>query len=416
MKPWMFLSSFLLGLWLIAAPVTFGYQSDPLFYSDLGCGLALICLGVGRYTGIWVSWGLALIGCWLGLAPLVFWAPTASCYLNDTLCGLLILALFTQLPTIANGVPDTGPAIPPGWSYNPSSWPQRLPILLLALIGWLASRYMAAYQLGYIDHIEDPFFGDGTVKVITSAISQKFPVPDAGLGALAYSLELIATCKGGERRWRTEPWMVILFGLLAIPVSLTSVCLILLQPLIVGSWCSFCLLTAFCMLTLVVLSIDEVTAVLQYLIRSKEKPFWQLLFEGGPCQQASEDRKTPSLQASWSELGRAAKWGVTLPWNLLASVGMGMVVMAFPNQLQIEGTLANVDHIFGPLTIVISMISLSEITRKVRLLNLLFAAIILIVALFEGHLIAHASASLLIGLMAIRAGPIRDAHGFSKKL
>ena len=31
----------------------------------------------------------------------------------------------------------------PGWTYNPSSWPQRLPIIALALIGFA----IAGYQL-----------------------------------------------------------------------------------------------------------------------------------------------------------------------------------------------------------------------------------------------------------------------------
>jgi hypothetical protein len=36
----------------------------------------------------------------------------------------------------------TGPTVPPGWSYNPSDWAQRLPIILLAVLGLYVSRYL----------------------------------------------------------------------------------------------------------------------------------------------------------------------------------------------------------------------------------------------------------------------------------
>ena len=39
---------------------------------------------------------------------------------------------------------------PTGWSYNPSAWPQRVPIIVLALIGAAIASYLAAYQFGWI--------------------------------------------------------------------------------------------------------------------------------------------------------------------------------------------------------------------------------------------------------------------------
>src|SRR3546814_6202012 len=71
----------------------------------------------------------------------------------------------------------TGPDTPPGWSYNPSAWTQRLPIIFLALIGLLVARYLTAYQLGQISGVWEPFFPglpdepgkNGTEAVITSS-------------------------------------------------------------------------------------------------------------------------------------------------------------------------------------------------------------------------------------------------------
>ena len=36
--------------------------------------------------------------------------------------------------------------IPPGWDYNPATWPQRLPIIVLAMIGFVIATYLALYQ------------------------------------------------------------------------------------------------------------------------------------------------------------------------------------------------------------------------------------------------------------------------------
>src|SRR3546814_10568699 len=74
----------------------------------------------------------------------------------------------------------TGPDTPPGWSYNPSAWTQRLPIIFLALIGLLVARYLTAYQLGQISGVWEPFFPglpdepgkNGAEAVITSSVSE----------------------------------------------------------------------------------------------------------------------------------------------------------------------------------------------------------------------------------------------------
>src|SRR3546814_1230480 len=76
------------------------------------------------------------------------------------------------------------------WSYNPSAWTQRLPIIFLALIGLLVARYLTAYQLGQISGVWEPFFPglpdepgkNGTEAVITSSVSEAFPIPDAAHG------------------------------------------------------------------------------------------------------------------------------------------------------------------------------------------------------------------------------------------
>jgi uncharacterized membrane protein len=70
------------------------------------------------------------------------------------------------------------------------------------------------------------------------------PLPDATLGALAYLVEAILTVVGGSHRWRTAPWLVVVFGLVLLGLAVTSFVLILTQIFLVRAFCSLCLLSA----------------------------------------------------------------------------------------------------------------------------------------------------------------------------
>ena len=43
------------------------------------------------------------------------------------------------------------------------------------------------------------------------------------------------------------PWMVTFFGILVVPLGLTHIVLVISQPVVVGAWCTFCLLAALIM-------------------------------------------------------------------------------------------------------------------------------------------------------------------------
>lgn len=403
-----------MGLWLATGPFIFGYQPKAM-ENDLLCGLALMVLGflARPQKRVWVPWTCSIIGIWLQFAPLAFWGHAAS-YLNDSLVGALVVLFSIIIPPIPKQMPDTGPSIPPGWSYNPSSWGQRIPIAVFAIVGWLVSRYLAAYQLGHIDAVWDPFFGDGTLRVITSDVSKAFPVSDAGLGSLAYVTEALLTCQGGERRWRTSPWMVIIFGILVVPLSLVSIILIILQPLVVGAWCTLCLFTAFCMLLPIALSIDEVVAVLQYMKYSKEKPFWKLFLKGGQCPEAQIDTRSPHPSAPLRELLLSSLWGVTAPWNLLVCTAAGLLLMFLYQFVPVTASMKDLSDILGPLIIVVSVISLAEPIRNWRWINLVLIAIVIAGACFfeyassKESFIAHLALMAVIALSTIRRGPIRE--------
>jgi uncharacterized membrane protein len=75
-------------------------------------------------------------------------------------------------------------------------------------------------------------------------VSRALPFPDATLGALVYLLEAVVTLVGGPNRWRTDPLLVLLFGLLLAGLAFTSAALILVQALVVHAACSLCLMSA----------------------------------------------------------------------------------------------------------------------------------------------------------------------------
>ncbi len=170
--------------------------------------------------------------------------------------------------------------IPPGWDYNPSTWQQRIPLIIIAVAGFLIALYLGFYQLRIITTVWEPFFGNGSLKVLNSPLSRALPVPDALLGAFSYLLDAVSGIIGRTRRWHTMPWIVVLFGIAIGPLGLISLLLVIAQPVIVNAWCTLCLVTAVMSIVMIGPAMDEVLASFQYLQRVKRsglsvwKAFW----------------------------------------------------------------------------------------------------------------------------------------------
>ncbi len=379
---WASFVNLLLGAWLVTSPFTFGYQSAEMTWSDVVSGLLVVVfslLSTSRKLNAYARWAVCFVGIWLLFAPLVFWSPTATAYLNDTLVGALLIAfavLVPKMPGMDMSVMD-GAEVPPGWSYNPSSWLQRAPIILLAFVGLLASRYMAAYQLGHISSVYDPFFDDGTQRVLESDVSKMFPISDAGLGAFAYMLEILMGFMGNKARWRTMPWMVTFFGILVVPVGTVSIVLIILQPLSVGVWCSLCLLAGIAMLVMIPATLDEVVAMLQFLIRARRegKPLWRTFWYGGTVEGQKDDKLTPF---EWSHPFEIFQNWFVSNWNLLISMALGVWLMFAPWTLQSSSSSADSDHLLGALIVTFAIIAMAEVGRTVRFINILFGTLVIV--------------------------------------
>lgn len=402
---WAQLVNIALGLWLVASPFVSGLF-DPtgevatppaaghalaaaelrnlrLGVSEIISGgavvlFALLSLNRGRS---WAPWACAAVGVWLLFAPLVFWTTSAAAYANGTLVGMLVIVfaiLIPPQPGVSRAALASSADLPFGWTYSPSSYSQRMPIVALAFVGLFISRYLAAYQLGHIDGTWDPFFrgaaeGDrnGTQTVITSTVSKGFPIADAGLGAVAYALDILTGAIGDRRRWRTMPWLVLIFGLLIIPLGLVSITFIVIQPTIIGTLCALCLLQAAITIILVPYSIDEVIATTQYLFQSRRagRSFWRTLVYGGPAldHRTGPDTDMTDLRATLREFARG---GVTYPWTLVTSAGVGIILLATPLLAGTTGQLYYSDHIAGCLVITVAVTAMAEVARAARFLNI----------------------------------------------
>ena len=96
--------------------------------------------------------------------------------------------------------------VPPGWSYNPASWSDRLPMAGLALAGFGVSVYLALYQYGVFGRVWEPFFGRGSEEILHSWVSDLLrdrlglPITDAALGACGYAADAVGSLIGGATR------------------------------------------------------------------------------------------------------------------------------------------------------------------------------------------------------------------------
>ena len=447
---WVYWTVVLLGLWMIASPLTFDYGKNvvepsggrdvwlsladriaAMRWSDFISGILLIFFGwrslkPNRPFSVWI---ICFIGIWISMAPFLFWAPTAVAYYNGTMVGVLVIALSILIPGMPNMISfmKMGGNMPTGWSYNPSSWPQRSIMIGLAFIGWLASRYLGAFQLGYIDTSWDPFFGEGTLNVLNSNMSHSWPISDAALGTMAYTLEFLMGFMGGTSRWRTMPWMVTFFGILVIPLGLVSIFLVISQPLTVGAWCFLCLFSAIIMLPMIPLQIDEVIAMWQHMVQRKQKgdSLWKVFWKGGEALSTENDKRSPEMAELIDKpltVLKSSIWGMSFPWMLTIPTVLGIWLMASPTVfgIGIETPFSDINHLGGALVIVIAVMAMAEVIRSLRYFNVLIGLILAVMPwLIEDVNIVFVLSTSISGLfvmaLSFSKGKISETYGLWDK-
>jgi len=157
---------------------------------------------------------------------------------------------------------------------SPSAWNRRLVIVALAAVDFALAGHMALYQWSVIDTVWDPVFGtEQSQQVLNSSVSEAFrgvfTIPDAALGAIAYLAEVVLGLVGSRQRWRRLPWLVVVFALNALAVTLVGLGLVVLQAVVVQAWCLLCLITAALSLLMLLLALPEARASIAVLRRGR---------------------------------------------------------------------------------------------------------------------------------------------------
>jgi hypothetical protein len=112
----------------------------------------------------------------------------------------VVIALTILIPGMPNMIMfmQMGGDLPPGWSYNPSSWPQRWIMIVLVLpagssrVTWRPSSSATSIPCGT----------RSSAKAAGGAqldMSHMWPISDGGLGALAYTFEFLMGYMGSPR-------------------------------------------------------------------------------------------------------------------------------------------------------------------------------------------------------------------------
>lgn len=418
-----------LGLWLMVLPLFLGPAGPWMLTSHLGAGLAVMVLSVLSMS--WrlakLRWVTAAVGVWVMFAPLLFWSSTPGLYTAGTLMGLLIAGFAVAVrppPPISPVAALTGPVVPKGWDYSPSEWTQRLPVIVLAMVGLVISVYLGSYQVEVIDAVWEPFFdgvpGDGrngTEEIITSSVSEAWPVPDAGLGGLTYALEILVGAMGSARRWRTMPWLVVLFGIMIVPLGAVSIFFIVIQPILIDTYCTLCLIAAAAMLFQIPYSLDELVATGQFLRRRHKagQPWLRVFFTGdtdeGPDDFAEESFERPAR----SIVRDMVTGGMEFPWTLWVSIALGVLLMLSPLILTWDSPVAASVHICGALAITVSVAASAGVARAARFLNALIGVVLVFAPFVAAAGWGATVFCIVVGLgliaLSIPRGPVGESFG-----
>lgn len=154
-------------------------------------------------------------------------------------------------------------------AHDPSRLARRLPVLLLSLVGCGIATYLTLYQVGVLNSVFEPFFGQGSRKIIReSGITKALhPVPDAGLGALAYLVEACTELLGGAGRWRKAPWKALATGLVGCALFVAAIVLVICQAAVYHAFCTMCLASAVCSVIIFALVVPELAATGRHVWR-----------------------------------------------------------------------------------------------------------------------------------------------------
>ena len=171
------------------------------------------------------------------------------------------------------------------------------------------------------------------------------------------------------------PWMVLALAIEMLPLGLVSIYFVIIQPIVIGTWCTLCLIAALAMVVMIPYSLNEFVAMGQFMADAhrKGKPFWRAFWTGDAMDGGSADT-AKGLAATPREQWAQATRGVTYPWTLLLSIAIGVWLTFTRVSFNTGGAMANSDHLVGLLVVTFSIMAWAEVGRAIRFINIPFGA------------------------------------------
>jgi hypothetical protein len=201
-----------------------------------------------------------------------------------------------------------------------------------------------------------------------------------------------------------------------------SIVFIIIQPIVIGTWCTLCLVGAAAMLAQIPYAIDEIVATGQFLQRRRRAgaSLLAVLLWGDTDDESQQKRPADPLPPREFERSprqlMAAVWGggVSITWSLGLTLAVGAALMTSRLWLGAEGVLADAHHIAGALAITIVAIACGEVARTARLLNVPLGLALLVAALaIEAPPLARvatALAALALMALSLPRGGVRERY------
>jgi hypothetical protein len=210
--------------------------------------------------------------------------------------------------------------------------------------------------------------------------------------------------------------MVLLFGIIVVPLGVVSIYFIIIQPIVIGTYCTICLMAGLAMLIMIPYSLDELVAMGQFLVQNTKRgrPFWRAFFRGDALPGGTKDEH-PGFGAPFSAAFSSAARGVNLSWTLALSAIIGGWLMLARLVFSAQPPLANSNHLVGALVITTAVIATAEVARPLRFLNVAFGAwLVLAPWLLKGGSAATMASDIFAGLaligLSLRRGPRSREH------
>ena len=140
---------------------------------------------------------------------------------------------------------------------------------------------------------------------------------------------------------------------------------------------------------------------------------------GGTVESGSADERSPELITLPQQPGtvfKASIWGMSFLWTLVVSTVLGLWLMWVPTVRGSAKPVADIEHLGGALLVTVSVITMGEVLRAGRYLNVLLGLIVACLPWFlEGGTAAGQINDLIVGLivaaLALPRGPKTEQYG-----